>query len=255
MRASAATPAGRTSVGNSRLWLAVSLAISTGLCIGLVIFRYAATGVPAFHFLIWNLFLAVIPFPMAWSAEAITRQPGHWRGAGAIALGVVWLIFLPNAPYLVTDLVHLGRTGGAPLWFDALLYGCFAVTGVLLCHCSLALIHIAVLRRFGTMAGWLTAVAALSASAFGVYLGRVERWNSWNVVDTPGALFRSVVEPIMDPLANPKTIGYTLIFGAFLIVGYGVLFTMSRVMADLTAPQSHRQRSTVAPTPFDRRYT
>ncbi len=132
----------------------------------------------------------------------------RWIAAGGF--GALWLLFLPNSPYLVTDLVHLERAVGAPLWYDALIYATFAVTGLLLGYASLALVQLAVTRSAGRAAGWAVSLSCLGLSAFGVYLGRVERWNSWNVIESPRALARRVAEPLRNPFQNGFTIRYTV---------------------------------------------
>ena len=197
--------------------------------------RYAATGQFGYRFLVWNLFLASVPFPLA----VVGEQLVHLRHAMlAVPFLVGWLLFLPNAPYLVTDILHL-RVTNVPLWYDALLYGSFAVTGMLLCIGSLSLVHLAIQWRVGVCAGWFVAMFSLLLSGFGVYLGRVERWNSWNFWQTPRALARSVVAPLQNPLSNTRTIGFTAIYGTFLCVSYLVVAAIAAVMREL--PSSGRE--------------
>lgn len=219
----------------SRWLLAASLGTAVLFCLALVAYRYRVSGVPAFRSLLWNLLLACVPFPFAWAAESLTRdRPRAPRVAAAAVFAAVWLLFLPNAPYLVTDLVHLERNVGAPLWYDALIYAAFAFTGLLIGYSSLALVHLAIRRTLGPLAGWSAAVACLVLSAFGVYLGRVERWNSWSVVDSPRSLLRRVAEPLRNPFESPLTIRYTLVFATLLVTGYLVLAALSTVMRELS---------------------
>ncbi len=199
------------------------------MSLGLLFARFAATGEFGYRFLVWNLFLAAIPFPLAVVAEQFV----HTRHSlVAVPFLIGWLLFLPNAPYLVTDILHLRETN-VPLWYDTLLYGSFAVTGMLLCIGSLALVHLAVQRRLGVVAGWVVAMFSLMLSGFGVYLGRVERWNSWNFWQTPRALARSVVAPLQNPLSNTRTIGFTAIYGSFLCVSYLAVAAIAMVMREL----------------------
>ena len=204
--------------------------MSIAMSLGLLAVRSAATGRFGYRFLVWNLFLAAIPFPLAVLTEALGRA--H-RSFAAFVTAAAWLLFLPNAPYLVTDILHLRRSD-APLWYDALLYGSFAVSGVLLCFGSLALVHLAVAKRFGQIAGWAMAMTSLMLSGFGVYLGRVERWNSWSLFAAPWALARSVLEPIQNPVSNARTIGFTAVYGTFLCVSYLAVVAVGAVLRDLT---------------------
>ena len=116
-----------------------------------------------FRFLLWNLFLAWIPLLVA-----LVVYDGYRRGARMSVLvpGVIlWLLFLPNAPYIVTDLVHLEPWPPVPMWFDIALVLSFACTGLLLCFASTADVHAVITRRFGPRAGWGVAMAAMVARA------------------------------------------------------------------------------------------
>ena len=73
----------------------------------------------AMAFLVWNLFLAAVPFGAALVLEALEKLRA-WTSLQWCCL-VVWLLFLPNAPYIVTDLVHLRQRSAIPLWYDILL--------------------------------------------------------------------------------------------------------------------------------------
>ena len=209
----------------------MALGLSMAMSLGLLVVRFAATGHFGYRFLVWNLFLAAVPFPLAIAAEQFVHTHHSFL---ALPFLVGWLLFLPNAPYLVTDILHLRETN-VPLWYDTLLYGSFAVTGMLLCIGSLALVHLAVQRRVGIAAGWVVALSSLMLSGFGVYLGRVERWNSWNFWQTPKALARSVVAPLQNPLSNTRTIGFTAIYGTFLCVSYLAVAAIAAVMRELPA--------------------
>ncbi len=203
------------------------------LCLGLLAIRAGATGQLRFSFLVWNLFLAVLPFPLALLTDYVSRLR-HWQFALPIA--GLWLLLLPNSPYLITDLAHLEPTN-APYWFDTLLYGSFAVTGVMLGFGSVALIHTATGDRFGRTTGWLVALSSLVLSAFGIYLGRIERWNSWNIFGDPKALARSILSPIRSPIANARTIGFVLLYGAFLVITYVGMAMIGVILSNTTAPR------------------
>ena len=169
-----------------RFFLAVALGLSMAMSLGLLAARFAATGEFGYRFLVWNLFLAAIPFPLAVMAEQFV----HTRHSLiAVPILIAWLLFLPNAPYLVTDILHLRETN-VPLWYDTLLYGSFAVTGMLLCIGSLSLVHLAVQRRLGVTAGWVVAMSSLMLSGFGVRgLSRTRRTMELLelLADAPGA--------------------------------------------------------------------
>ena len=140
---------------NERVVVLGVFGLATALCVALEAFREHHYGWIDFRFLLWNLFLAWIPLLLA-----LAVYDGYRRDAPLAVLApgaVLWLLFLPNAPYLVTDFVHLAPYG-PPLWFDGVLLSTFAWTGLLLGFVSLYLMHALVRHRFGARAGWVGAV-------------------------------------------------------------------------------------------------
>jgi uncharacterized membrane protein len=174
-------------------------------CEVLLVARIWRAGSFMYLFLIWNLFLAAIP---AFASAMLERQRSQWRQAAWLA---VWLAFLPNAPYLATDFVHLRARPPVPLWFDiALLISC-ATTGLLLGYTSVADVQRFIARRFGETVSWLCAASALLLSGAGIYLGRFLRWNSWDILSNPVAIVLSI---------RPRAASVTLVYGLGLLVGY-----------------------------------
>jgi uncharacterized membrane protein len=135
--------------------------------------------------LVFNLGLAWIPF----GAAVLAYLASHKRITFYLIMPfctLVWLIFFPNAPYLLTDFQHLAFTNGsAPLWFDVILMIWFAWTGLLLGIASLYLMQEIVTKTFTPLVGWVFAISATILSSFGVYLGRFLRWNSWDLLYDP----------------------------------------------------------------------
>lgn len=183
-------------------------------CVALLALRAARAQNAVFFFLIWNLFLAVVPFV---AAELFARAKGHLVRWPAFA---VWLLFLPNAPYIVTDFIHLRARPPVPLWFDVLLLISCAGTGLLLGYGSVMLVQRTIAKRWSVRAGWLVAAFALLLSAFGIYLGRFVRFNSWEVVTDPIPLFADIANRLMNPMAHPRTFAVTILYGVALLLGY-----------------------------------
>ena len=187
-------------------------------CVALYALRVERSGSLMFGFLLWNLFLALIPWLA--SLYGLRRQSRRFPTAAKVSAFAIWLLFLPNAPYILTDLLHLRPRSGAPLWFDlALLLSC-AGTGLLLGYASLLNVERVVEERFGRVAAHVTTVTALMLSAFGIYLGRFLRWNSWDVVTDPRALLSDVAARLLNPFAHPRTLAVTAIYGIALVLGY-----------------------------------
>ena len=204
----------------TRLTLVFTLAASLTLSILLVIGRVLLTGHVVFLFLIWNLFLAVIPFALS---TMLGTAKGPLRARMLVPAGVAWLLFFPNAPYILTDLFHLDARPGVPLWYDlALILSC-AWNGLMLAYASLSDMQRLVQQRLGFGAGWAFATLALLLSSFGIYLGRYLRFNSWDVLTNPLTLFFDIVNRILHPFSFPGTWGVTLVFGVFLLIGYGTV--------------------------------
>ena len=154
--------------------LALTLLLCAFACAALLAARWVIGGQPAYPFLAWNLFLAGLPFAFALLASLLheSAAPGALRTIAVAALLTLWLLFFPNAPYLVSDLAHLhARWPGAPRWFDAVLFGAFLATGVAAGLASLLLVHGLLVRRLGRLAAWgaigLASLLAGSASTSG----------------------------------------------------------------------------------------
>ena len=196
-----------------------ALLAASVLCIGLLELRIRETGDGFYRFLVWNLFLAWVPLAFAAAAYARSR-----RGADPLvaALLVPWLLFFPNAPYLLTDFIHL-QDGPAPLWYDALMLSAFAWTGLLVGFASLYLVQLILRRALGAVVAWIGVLAVLALSSLGVYIGRFIRLNSWDALVHP----RDVVEVVHARLvAEPPEMAQALVaLTAFLGVGYLVVYS------------------------------
>jgi uncharacterized membrane protein len=146
-----------------------------------------------------------------------------------VILGVVWLLFFPNAPYMLTDFKHIHEPGHgrAPIWYDALMLSSFAWTALMLGFTSLYLIH-AIVRRYTRAAvGWVAVVCVLGLSSFGVYLGRFAGFNSWDAVAHPQILLTGAGRELDSLLHEPRMVAALLALTAFLVVGYVVVYALS----------------------------
>jgi len=190
------------------------LVLSTILCIGIYLLRVKHSDQLYFLFLIWNLFLAWIPYVVS---SALVFFQVKKQGI-LLAASCLWLLFLPNSPYIVTDFFHLKPRGVAPFWLDLTLLSCFAWTGLLLGLASLQQMHLYIFQKGGKFIAWIGVFALLFLTSFGVYLGRFERWNSWDLMTHPEALFQNIFDLVLHP--DRHTLGFTLAFGAFLSMTY-----------------------------------
>ncbi len=187
----------------------------TALPAGLLAARVVHTGSPVHAYVAWNLVLAWVPVVCAYLAVRPGRTPRLLRPA----LGLGWLLFLPNAPYLVTDLMHLHQ-GQVPILYDVVLLFSAALCGLALGLVSLHWMEAAVARALGRWPGRLFGVVAACAAGFGVYLGRYLRWNSWDLLVQPTALVRDALQYVVNPVQHWQVWGFVLLFAALLLSAY-----------------------------------
>ena len=201
-----------------RLRLLLLLMVSTGFSLLLVAGRMQETRNTMYIFFVWNLFLALIPFVL--TTFMITWKVLRKSWLLFLPLFFVWLMFLPNAPYMITDLFHLRPRAGIPLWYDLVLMFSFALNGLVLCFLSLTDMQEMVREKIGTFFSWVMSFGVLFLSAFGIYLGRYLRWNSWDLMERPETIVYALSDRVMNPSDHPRTWGVTMLFAGFLIVGY-----------------------------------
>jgi uncharacterized membrane protein len=215
------------SRSDRRLAVLAALAVLSFLFVAMIVAREWYTGYWVYQTLTWNLFLAWVPLVLA-----LLVYDGVRRGAGRVpllVLGGLWLLFFPNAPYLVTDLKYVGWYDAAPLWYDTTLLMTGAVAGLALGFTSLYLVH-AVARRFwGALNAWLGVGVVLVLGSFGIFVGRFLRWNSWDVFTDPGPLARQLADGLANPLDYPRALAVTAVFTAFLGSTYLLFYAFARL--------------------------
>jgi uncharacterized membrane protein len=183
-------------------------------CILLSLIKVETTGSTRYLFLNWNLFLAAIPWLM--STLALLGKNTQRNTAVLCACAVVWLLFFPNAPYLLTDLFHLKKMESASAWFDLVLLLSFAWTGLLFRFQSLLDLQKITRNILSKRQSALLISGLLFVASFGVYLGRYLRWNSWDIVNNPLRLMGDIGDRFASPLAHPRTWAMTILLGALL---------------------------------------
>lgn len=225
-----------------RVFLGLVLMLSSSAGLTLLAVRFWYSGNAGYRFMVWNLLLAWVPLGLGLVIAGVERagravSAGWAVGPAMAGLAVLWLLFYPNAPYLLTEFVHLdpdyavrerpiralaGVSPGraVPVWYDVGLILTFAWNGLLLGFVALWVVQNSVRRRFGAAAGWATAVVVLGLSGFGISLGRFERWNSWDLFFRPGTLLADVAARVSNPLEHARTTAVTLLLGAFLMLAY-----------------------------------
>ena len=174
----------------------------------------AATRSVTFMFLIWNLFLAWIPYLISINLNRFTKK---WV---TIPMLIVWLVFLPNAPYIITDLLHVGYNPPVPIWYDTMLLFSFAWTGLLLGFLSLLDVQHYMEKNIGKKTADLLIGVVIIICAFGVYLGRYQRWNTWDIITQPYQLFWDIISVLLHPINYMGSLGLAVVMSGVLGIGY-----------------------------------
>ena len=202
------------------------------MCIALVVARVAYSDTGRHLGLIWNLFLAWIPFILAYIAHAVPWRR-IWLYLVIPFIAFLWLIFFPNAPYMLTDLQDLARRASdAPLWYDVIIVVWCSWTGMLLGVISLYLMQNIIQRTFGRFAGWVFVFVISGLSSFGVYIGRFVRLNSWDILQNPTETAMDILGLIIDP--SRRLAAFTFLYTFFFLFVYLLLYSFSHLLREQT---------------------
>lgn len=172
-----------------------------------------------FLYLIWNIFLAFLPFVI--SSFLLWYSNKNNKKNFLLCAGIfIWLILFPNAPYLITDIIHLNINPSVPLWFDMVLLFSSAYIGVYLGIHSLYHIEQIIQKYFNKSITKTLLLFSIFISSFGVYLGRFPRWNSWDLFIQPKNVLGDIWDVFQNPSDNQDAYTTTLIFFIFISVSY-----------------------------------
>jgi uncharacterized membrane protein len=180
----------------------------------LLVVRIILSAELTYIFLAWNLFLAWIPFAISQKLGDVKKR---WKLFFLVGL---WLLFLPNAPYIITDFLHLRQRPHIPYWYDILLLFSAALNGLLLGFLSLLTIEKFLTRRYGNKISGIIILCSFFLCSFGIYMGRYLRWNSWDIIINPGEVTTDILDRLLNPFDHFGTWGVTILFGSFFYVMY-----------------------------------
>lgn len=192
--------------------------LSTAACVGMIKARLGWSQHTVYLWLVWNLFLAWVPYSLSLVTSFLHARGARWWMLAP--LGVAWLLAFPNAPYLLTDFIHLRPRQDIPLWYDAALLGMFAATGWMLGLLSLEVWKRLLEERVGRTGAWVGVTLASVLCGYGIYLGRVERWNSWDVLTEPRPLLAAILAHLREPGDNPELLGITALFTVLVLLSF-----------------------------------
>jgi len=180
--------------------------------IALSLMRAVYTNTNIYKFLYWNLFLAFIP----WVIASIIYVSKIMNKFIITVLTLIWLIFFPNAPYILTDIIHLGIGNNAPIWFDLILLLSYSFTGMIYGFISLYMIERKLESIIKRKTYGIISILLIYLSCFGVYLGRFLRWNSWDIISNISKLVIDIKDRLINPFEYETTWGFTILFGTLL---------------------------------------
>ncbi|MGD8399286.1 MAG: DUF1361 domain-containing protein [Anaerolineae bacterium] len=204
-----------------------ALVFATGLALFLLASRIVHTWSGSHLGLAWNLVLAWVPYAASLRAESLYRRwPRRpWR---LLLPGALWLAFLPNGPYLITDLWYLHGGLSGPLWFDIGLLALLALTGLTLGTLSLRVMQRLVAAYLGRLVSWLFVLVSVGLSGLGVYLGRFLRWNSWDLFLRPGDVLADIAAPLASPADHVHAFAFVALYAAIILFAYLTLTSGER---------------------------
>ncbi|MEO9893460.1 DUF1361 domain-containing protein [Aurantibacter sp.] len=200
-----------------------NLCLATAFSFLLLLFRIKITHSYFYTFLVWNLFLAAIPFFIT----QVMKYYSTWKNSKPqkILLFVTWLLFLPNSPYIITDLIHLHDHNSILKWLDLFLVFVFALNGLLLGLLSLLDMYVYIKNESSKTKAHISIFLISVLSGYGIYLGRFLRFNSWDFLTQPLYLF----EQIRISLTEPKVWAITIAFGGLLWILFLLMQSALRI--------------------------
>ncbi len=195
------------------------IALSTGLFFLFFVGRIYWSQEVIYQNLVWNLFLAWLPYLFSLGVALVHKRRPSWWWA-IIIPAVLWVIFLPNSLYIVTDLNHLRSKATLPVWYDAGFLSIAAWTGLFLAVGSLNIMQKIVHSYVGKIAGWIFAFMIIGVSGYGVYIGRFLRWNSWDILKEPLKILSDSLPPLTNPLQYKDRVVFIAMYTSLYLVTY-----------------------------------
>lgn len=195
------------------------IVLSSALTLVILLGRFYLGRTLVYGYFAWNLVLAWLPYffgllALYWHH----RYPRRWLLL--IVPVALWLVFFPNAPYVITDLVHLEERARVPIWYDIGFFVTYIWTGLFLTVVSLHTMQGIARDYVGRAGSWLFALMVIGLGGLGVYIGRYIGWNSWDFILQPFEVVADVIEQFAHPLRHPQPFGFTMMFAAFIFVCY-----------------------------------
>lgn len=201
----------------------LAIVISSIVSEGLFAYGAVRTHSLEFNYLSLNLVLAWIPLIIAIKLNLTLRRK-LWSSWEALVLSFLWIIFLPNSFYMISDFIHLQDVSMSNVLYDAIMLTSFIYTGVILGFSSLFLLHLQFRRRVLPRTAAVWSSSALLISSIAIYFGRDLRWSSWNVLTDPGGLLFDISDRLKHITSYPDMVISIVAFFVLLSAMYNLLW-------------------------------
>lgn len=192
------------------------LLISIAFTIILLATRIVITHKLTYVFFAWNLFLAIVP--ILFSRRLYKQQKLNFKSYLLLA---GWLLFFPNAPYIITDIFHYVERPPVPKWYDLVLVTSAAWNGLLLGIVSLMQVEQFLQQHITKKWTNFYITTSIMLCGYGIYIGRFLRFNSWDIVTNPDDIIYTSAHYFLKPWQHVSAWGFIVLFaGMFGIVYY-----------------------------------
>lgn len=170
-------------------------------------------------YMFWNIFLAFVPFFISSILYLHTTKENIIKPFFIIGF-VLWLLFLPNAPYVMTDFIHLGRVKTIPVMYDIFFFFSSAYVSLLMGLYSLRHMEKIILLKFSRRVVNIVIPIIILFASFGMYLGRFLRFNSWDLFTSHTSLLSTIWDIFTKSNNYINVYSYTVLFFFFIYIAY-----------------------------------
>ncbi len=221
-----------SSLRSARSQFFVALGVSSLVSVGLFCYGAIQNGSTTYDYLIWNLFLAWLPLLFAIKLVQVLKTK-LWSSWEALFYSFLWILFLPNSFYMISDYIHLQEFQRDSILFDSLMFTSFIYTAIALGFSSLYLVHLQLLRRFSgrATASWIALTLFVCSAS--IYVGRDLRWNSWDVFTNTGGLLFDLSDRLVNPSSHPEMFVTIISFWVLLLSMYFVLWRATKLLQQM----------------------
>ena len=236
-------------MAKKRSWLELTIVLALGFAVSIGLFAYSILldhGL-TYAYLIFNTALATVPLLVSWRLVKLlkTKRWSYWE---PLIWTFIWIIFLPNSFYMISDYIHLQSMSNHTILFNAVMFSSFIFLAMFMGLISLYQIHSELKKRLRPKTAATLIAIILLGCCFAIYLGRDLRWNSWDVVVNPGGLLFDISNLILKPEIYPDMGRMMISFFVFLGSVYLMTFYAARTLwqkgvNDLAAHIHKRQQS------------